>query len=1155
MILLSACILPAQDSRGRVAGVVTDPAGLPIRNANVAVIHEEMGTRVAASTNDTGNYDLPYLLAGAYRLEADAPGFKKHLRGGLEVRVGDTLTLDVQLEVGGVSQTVTVTEESPLLDAATGSVSSLIDRKMLDDLPLAGNNAMYALALDSGAVLETAPGHNWLPSAVDANSGVSFAGARGAGNDFAMDGISNMSRGNNSFSPPGDMIQEVRIDIANYDASQGRGGGGSVNMAMRSGTNKMRGTLVWDIMPDRFGAVDYFTNARLGQAYGRPVEGEEKHSLVPVRKTNRYQATVGGPVNIPRLYRGANRTFWIYGFQGFNRRAGSNNVFTVPSPQERRGDFSELLNLPADSYVIYDPLTIRPSSATRFTRSPFPGNIVPAERLDPIAQKLLQFYPQPNLPRDSRGFNNYQSSPKNDNDFRQHMGRVDHNFGGKHRLFGRVTQSWLNFRRDDAFFNKARGSNRYRHQWGLALDDVYILSPTLIVNLRAGFTRFSQPDHPFSLGFDLSTLGFSSNLLAQLKGRDYLALPDTSITGYTGLGGGVNSRFVTNYYNLGATVTKLTGGHSIRFGIDHRIFRENSFDYADNAPAFAFAQNWTRGPQDNSASAPLGQSMASFVLGLPTGGGIDTNAAAGLQSRYYGFFVQDDWRVMKRLTLNAGLRWEWDSGPTERYNRAVRGFDPAVANPVQAGAQAAYARNPIEEIAPGDFHTPGVFTFAGVGGQPRNYFGTRKANFAPRIGMAYRLNARTVVRTGYGMFFNPIGIDRSGVIQNGFSVRTSLQASIDTGQTFQATLADPFPFGIQQPAPVGPATWVGRGSNFWRSQRLNPYLQRWSFSVQRQLAGHTMVEAMYMGSRSTHLGATRQVNALPERYWSTTAPLRDSGTISYLTANLPNPFYEIPEFFGTGLGNRNIARQRLLRPFPQYQNVAFSDPAGYSWYHSLQLRGTRRYARGMTVLTSYTWSKNMEATSFLNEFDAMPHRVISDLDRPHRFVASGVFEVPVGRGRKFGRRMRGAANLLLGGWQGQAIYRFQMGAPVYFSDEIPYFGDFASIKLPPGEQRLDRWFNTSDFVLQSGRQLDWNVRRFPLRMSGVRNPHDNWWDLSMFKAFSVTERVKLQLRTNWEGAMNHPQFAAVQTGINNFGRITTTRGEPRRVYVGARLMF
>ena len=1026
---------------------------------------------------------------------------------------------------------------------------------MLDDLPLAGNNAMYAAALDSAAVLETAPGHNWLPSAVDANSGMSFAGARGAGNDFAMDGLSNMSRGNNSFSPPGDMIQEVRIDIANYDASQGRGGGGSVNMAMRSGTNRVRGTLVWDIMPDRFGAVDYFTNSRLGQAYGRPVEGDEKHALVPVRKTNRYQATVGGPVTIPRVYNGANRTFFIYGFQGFNRRAGSNNLFTLPSEQERRGDFSEFLNLPLDRYVIYDPLTIRPSTGTRFTRDPFPGNMVPGNRLDPISRKLLAFYPAANMARDGRGFNNYQSSPKNNNDFRQHMGRVDHNFSGNHRVFGRVTQSWLNYRRDDPFDNKARGSNRYRHQWGLALDDVYILSPTLIVNTRAGFTRFAESDNPFSLGFDLGQLGFSANLLAQIKGRDYLALPETAITGYTGLGGGPNEYFVTNYYNVGVTVTKLTGAHSIRMGIDHRIFRDNRFNYADNAPSFTFAQNWTRGPADNAASDPLGQSMASFLLGLPTGGGIDTNAAGGLQSRYYGFFVQDDWRVNKRLTVNAGLRWEWDSGPTERYNRAVRGFDPSVANPVQAAAQANYARSPMAEIAPGDFRTPGVYTFAGVGGQPRNYFDTRKANFAPRIGLAFRLNSRTVLRTGYGLFFNPIGIDRSGIIQNGFSVRTAMQPSIDTGQTFQATLANPFPFGIEQAQPVGPSTWVGRASNFWRAVRPNPYLQRWSFSVQRQLAGHAMVEAMYMGSRSTRLGATRQVNALPERYWSTTGPLRDATTISYLTANLTNPFFDIPEFFGTGQGNRNIARQRLLRPYPQFQNVAFNDPVGYSWYHSMQLRATRRYSRGMTVMTSYTWSKNMEATDFLNEFDAMPHRVISDLDRPHRFVASGVWEVPVGRGRRFGSGMRGVTNHVLGGWQVQAIYRFQVGAPVLFSDEIPYFGDFTSIKLPKGEQTLNRWFNTSDFVLTSGRQLDWNVRRFPLRMSGIRNPHDNWWDLSMFKTFPVTERVRLQLRTNWEGAMNHPQFAAVQTGVGNFGRVVGTRGEPRRVYLGARLMF
>lgn len=1153
-LLLSTCVVFAQDSRGRMAGVVNDPTGLPVRGAHVGVVNQEMGTRVTAVTNETGNYDLPYLLPGTYRLEADAPGFKKHVRAGLEVRVGETLAVDVQLEVGAVAETVTVTEESPLLDSASASVGSMADRKMLDDLPLAGNNALYALALDSEAVMETAPGHNWLPSAVDSNSNFSFAGARAGGNDFAMDGVPNMTRGNNSFSPPGDMIQEVRINIANYDASQGRGGGGSVNMAMRSGTNKIRGTLVWDIMPDRFGAVDYFTNARLGQVYGRPVEGDEKRKLVPTRKTNRYQATIGGPIVLPRLYNGINRTFFIYGFQGFNRRAGGNNLYTVPSEQERRGDFSEFLSL-ADPYVVYDPATIRPVSTTRFERSPFPNNIIPSSRLDPIAQKLVQFYPMPNLARDERGFNNYQASPSNDNDFRQHMARVDHNISGNHRIFGRLTQSWLNFRRDDPFFNKSKGSNRFRHQWGGAFDDVYILSPTLILNVRAGFTRFIESDNPFSLGFDLAQLGFSPEVVKLFDGRDFLALPNTTITNYTPLSGGPNNRFVTNYYNAGATITKLKGGHSIRAGVDYRVFRDNRFDYGDNAPEFAFAQNWTRGPRDNAASDPLAQSMASFVLGLPTGGGVDTNAGAGLQSIYYGFFVQDDWRASRRLTVNMGLRWEWDTGPTERYNRAVRGFDPTVTNPVEAAARANYARNPIPEIAPEAFRTPGVFTFAGLSGQPRNYFDTQRGNFAPRLGLAYRLNEKTVLRAGYGLFFNPIGIDRSGVIQNGFSVRTSLQPSIDTGQTFQATLANPFPFGLLQPEPVGPATWVGRASNFWRSVRPNPYLQRWTFSLQRQIMTGTLLDAMYVGSRTTRLGVVREVNALPEPYWSKLAPLRDQETISYLTANVRNPFYEIPEFFGTGLGNQNVGRQRLLRPYPQFQSLGFNDPVGYTWYHSMTLRVVRRHAKGLTLTSSYTWSKNMEAGDFLNEFDAMPHRVISNLDRTHRFTFSSVWEVPVGRGRRFGRGMRGITNAVLGGWQAQVIYRFQMGAPLQFADERPYFGDFKSLKLPKSEQTLDRWFNTSDFNLISGQQLDWNVRSFPLRVASIRNPHDNWWDMSLFKTFPIREQVRLQLRTNWEGAMNHPQFAAAQTNLNNFGRVVGTRGEPRRVYVGLRLMF
>jgi hypothetical protein len=1024
----------------------------------------------------------------------------------------------------------------------------------LEDLPIGGGNVMYLTQTGAGVVSPGPPSHNWLPSATGTMSNFSVAGTRSGSNEFTLDGIPNMTGRDVSFAPPADMVQEFRVQVVNYDAGLGRASGGHINMSLKAGTNQLHGTAQWEVAPNPWQANDFFTNKQIYDLSSGPVTDEKIKRLAPPRKVNRYSATVGGPLYLPRMYDGRNRTFWTYGFQGFNRRNPNNEYATVPTLAQRGGDFSALLAL-GPQFQIYDPQTIRPEANGRFSRQPLPGNIIPASRLDPKAQELLAYFAAPNLPGTADGRNNYQVTAANSNDFLQHMARIDHSFSDRHRVYGRYTYSWLNFYRGNLFNNEARGLDRYRVQNGAALDDVYMVSASFLLNFRYGFTLYQETDGPFSAGFDLGRLGFPPAFVSQLD-RQAVSFPQIVIDQYENLGEGTNNKSTTNYHTWSATATQLKGSHSLRWGGEFRLMRDHGYSFGNATPRIEFGTNWTRGPLDTSPAAPIGQALASYLLGIPTGGWVDVNASSATQSKFGGLFIQDDWKVTRRLTFNLGLRWEYETAPTERFDRAVAGYDFTTPNPIQAAAQANYARSPIPQVPPQQFSTIGGLTFAGQGGAARHLFNTSRNNFAPRVGFAFQATPKMVIRSGYGIFFDVVGVDRIGVNQAGFSQRTTLVPSLDNGQTFIAGLGNPFPDGLIMPSSVGPTTFLGRGVSFQPDFRPTPYVQRWSISVQREFPGRTLLDLSYVGSRGTRFAANRQYNAVPRQYVST-SPERDQPVIDFLGAAVRNPFQGIPEFAGSGLVGVNTSRSQLLRPYPHFTSITGPEPVGYSWYHSLQVRVDKRFGRGFTVSGNYTFSKAMDAFEFLNDTDPLPHEAISPQDRAHRLAVSGIYELPFGKGRAFGANMSRVLDSIAGGWQVQGIYQAQSGQALGFGN-ILFRGDIHDIVLPRGERTVERWFNTdAGFERVNARQLGSNIRTFPLRLTGLRGPGDNYWDLSMAKNFQVTEKVKVQLRTNWEGATNTPLFANPNVAPANslFGTINGTRGEARRIYVGLRTTF
>jgi hypothetical protein len=1145
LVLLLLLTLPAaaQDPRGTLAGRVMDISGAVIPNVEVKATNSSTGVTVSARSNAQGRFVMPYLLAGFYSVTAERTGFKRFSRDSVQIRVGEVTEIGIPLEIGEVSETVEVTATTPVLDTTTPSLGQVLDERRVTELPTLAGNA-FELALLTPGVFNGTNLRDRKPAFNNGNSQISTDGSGTYNNEFQIDGVSNTfadgnARARVAFSPPQTAIQEFKMQTSNYDASIGHTLGSVVNVSTKSGTNELHGEAHWFVRNRAFDAPNFFNN--------------KNNTEAPVYQDNRYGASAGGPVYIPSLYKGRNKTFWFYAWEANKWIVPGTFTGTVPTAAQRNGDFSDLLGV-GSNFQIYDPASTTPAAGGRFSRMPFPGNIIPPGRLDPVGKAIVNLYPQPTSAGTADGRNNFfNGGLASKEDYYVHIARVDHAFSESYRIFGRVHYDFWEEDKNNHFANRINGIILNRINRGVALDQVFVLNPTFLLNVRYGFTNQEFPERRITQGFDLASLGFSSNLTSLIDGS-LATVPRVRLGGYSTIspwesGDGTNTG-VTHTWQ--GNFTKLLGTHSLKFGADGRIYRgfENRFPYAVS-PDLNYNNSYTRGPLDNSPGAPLGQELASMLLGVPAGS-MELSASYAMQSTYLGLYLHDDFKLSRSLTLNLGARYEKEWPITERYNRLVAGFDAGTANPIEAQARANYAANPIPEIPVDAFNVLGGLTFVNSGGIGRNPFSTESNNFLPRIGLSWQIRPTTVVRAGYGMFFDLVGVNRTDALQTGFSQSTPIQASLDNGLTFRATNADPFPTGLLQP--LGPAggleTNLGQGYTFYIDRRLNGYAQRWSLGLQQQI-GEFLVEGSYVGNRGSRLNINRRINETPIEYLSR-SQLRDTATINYLSRQFPNPFKGTNPIYGN-----NISRANLLKPYPQFGNLVVNEPQGYSWFHSFQGRIEKRFSQGYTFDLSYTWSKSMEATAYLNIADTRPYESLGGLDRPHRVAISGIYEFPFGKGRRWAAQTPRAADLFIGGWQLDAVIIFQSGAPLGFGNAL-FLGDVKDIPLPSGERNADRWFNTAaGFNRNSREQLASNYRQFPLRFSGIRGDAQHRWDLSALKNFSITERVGLQFRAECFNALNRPIFNNPNTSPTSgaFGRITGTQAQARTFQFALKLKF
>ena len=1199
LVSLFAATAGAQEFRGSLSGNVTDPAGAVLPGAAVEIKNVETNVAATVTTNDEGGYSFPLLQPGKYALTVTSQGFNTAQRTGIEIRVADRLTLDVQMQVG-VADTVSVVDTAVALETGSVSAGTVVESRQISELPLI-DGSPYQLATLAPGVAYTGN-----PAFTGPTSNANLASFRTNGatgpNQVTLDGSPNFAiDGGVGFSPPSDAVSQFKVQTTQFDAQQGYTANATVNVAIKSGTNDFHGNLYYFDRDRSRTANNFFANSA----------GQER----PERTYHRWGGEVDGPVRIPGVYNGSDRTFFLFAYERLKSTDSEPQFYTVPTERMRRGDLSEFLSpaaSPNGPVIVYNPFSIGATGTAN--RTPFAGNVIPTNLLNPVAVNYLNLYPLPNRPGLQNNF--FSSTPRHQN-YRSWVTRVDHNISENHRLFFNYYHSFNPEDRRDWTQHVVNGfpvtrGVEYRTNDGAVLGYTATLSPSTVLDVRGNLTRFVQERRPAG-SFDPAQLGFTPQALAAMRGYQYL--PRFDIRTYdqvrpirSTLGAersDFNEGFVRPLYvaSFQPTLTKIFGNHTARFGYDGRVLRENFSGNGYQGGRFTFDGTFTTvttTTTTNSSNATnhernrnlYGRDVAAFLLGLPVSGSnsrIENSVAYSVQNVYHGLFVQDDWRVTPNLTLNLGLRYDLELGITERFNRLARGFDVTTASPVNDAARAAFAtvynanraRFDAAGLTPDTFNVRGGFTYADA--DDRAAWDADTSNWQPRIGAAYQLNDKTVLRGGFGIFTSAFRIpstlsdiaNNSLTIQPGFSGFTPFVPSTNSGRTFVATLNNPFPNGLRPSA----GTSLGLLTNFGQtlgasdapiipSERQNAKFARLIIGFQRELPYDFIVEANFVSSWGYDLAVNRNINFVPRALLGTDPASADVAN-NNLTGNDPNnPFRNLLNnnvFLSDAALNTGstVDLLQLVRPFPQFGDIWIQEYNGTNRYNSLQLQGQKRFSRSFSLTTSYTYSRLKEKITYLNPSDAGLEERFSTDDRPHRFTFAGIYELPFGRGRAFGHDMNRLLDAIVGGWQLNGTFEWQSGEPLLFNDNFYYAGDITQLTSRVGQYDSQgrRYgvdvpaFDTAGWIeLPSA-----GLRNVPSTLPKLRNQPFKSVNLSASKNFRFGERMRLQFRAEALNALNYVYFGGINLSDGetnaNFGRVTNQRNLPRDIQLGLKFTF
>lgn len=1103
---------------GSVEGLVKDSSGAVITSVKVKVTNTETGVGRSTKTNDLGYYTFPILAPGPYRIEAEREGFQTYVQE-FRVQTGVTSSVNVTMRLGEVRQVTEVTAVGATVEAASASLSTVISNRQVADLPLAGRNPLQLMRLSPGITQTSNQGASDMQ---DVNVAyISSNGANQRMNEFLMDGVPNNISDRVAYIPPVDQVEEFNVQTNTFDAEYGHAGGAIINVVTKTGTNSYHGSVYEFLRNSALDANNFFSNRNgLGK---------------PAFRFNQFGATAGGPIV-------KNRIFWFANYEGIRVARPTTSVGTVPTALQLRGDFSQTFDKKNAMIQIYDPFSTRvdPANPSKFVRTQFPGNVIPSNLIDPVSRNMSAFLPQPTSAGDPfTGTNNYSRSiiavaPMNNVSI-----RTDVELTPRHHLFGRASREVTN---TETPYLVDIGGNVLdkRVQNSIGVGETFTISPTTILDVSAGFTQYTRVmQRPTA---DMIKLGFPAGFVSQLEEQK---VPTLSIADMVGFGAGEGDRYDNTYtWALQANMRHIGGRHSMKWGFQTQIKQSVAIPGSRPSGTYTFNRAFTQGPDPTAKGTAIGDGIASYLLGLPASGYVSSRTSNATSAPYYGFYFQDDIRVSQNLTLNLGARYEILFPATERYDRLNTGFAYGAVNPIAAQAAVNYALNPIPELPVNQFQVLGGLMFPDQGN--RRFAKVDKNNWSPRIGLAYRINDKTVLRAGFGLFYTFWWAPY--VQQLGFSVDTPYTASID-GITPLNRLSNPFPGGLITPpgASLGLETLLGTGLSFYDQNAKQSYNKRWSFGFQRQLTNDIRAEVNYVGSTGLSLPVgsgtkeqDRELHYLPQNY----LPLG-----SRLLQTVTNPFFGLLPS-SSAIGTKKISVQNLLSTYPEFTSIkATRQTFGTSYYHSLQASLTKNFSHGVQAISSYTFSKSIERIRFLDASDPGLTKMLGDLDRPHRFTLGGVFELPFGPGRKWAV-WNGPAGKAIGGWQISVVQIFQSGGALTLPGNVATGID---PRLDPSERSIDGWFNGAAFTVLPA----FTPLRLPIHLASLRDDAINNWDLSLVKDTRIHERFQVQFRFEAFNAFNRPQFGDPDLNPSSgaYTRITSQANTPRDVQFGLKLQF
>ena len=1119
-----------------VSGRVSDASQAVMPGAGVEIVNNATNITNRTTTNGEGYFTFPPLGLGTYTLTAKAPGFKSARVENVSLEVGQQRVIAVTLQPGEVKDSITVSEEAPLLVVNRADRGTVVENQFVKSIPLNTRNPLFLLTLTPGVSTGRLAGDNTASQSTTNNFRIN--GGRGGTSEILIDGAANTGTYNNQVSaiPQVDSVQEFKVNTSPYAPEFGRTGGGLISFAIKSGTNQMHGTL-----------HEFLRNAELdSNGFNANRAGQPRKSF----KRNQFGGTAGGPVLLPKLYNGKNRTFFFFAYEGLRERSLNAYTGTVPTTLERNGDFSRSLEANGNQIRIYDPRTTRldpdrPAGTTRYIRDIFPGNVLPSNLLGAYARNLVTYYPLPN--QAGQGFsntNNFFVSAANSLDSDRYDMRVDHQLARNHSVFFR----WNGFQNINAqplvygnFASPVETPNRIpginwigSHTWSIG--------PGMVFQHHFSMAQSETNRTPLSLDFDETKLGLPASAV---DGQRVKYFPTTSISrltqvGVTGTGyNAVRSR--TWQYN--ANMTWLKGKHTIKSGYDWRYF---PVIIDQSSPLGVSASGtFTAGPNPQAAAAGTGIGLADLFLNAASGINYTVRPLEEHRHPYYAFYSQDEWKLTSRLTATFGVRYNLELPRTEKNNQYVF-LDLDSPSPL-AGKVAG-----LPDLR------------GGVGFVTGRTQLSDKNNWDPRLGVAWQLNDRTVIRAGFGIFHHPLVPNTDNA--QGFSRSTSAVVSQPDGVTPTYALANPFPQGIQQPlgSKDGLLTNLGLGvSGPIRRQRL-PYQTQWSLDIQRQLPWKLVLNLGYAGSAAAALPSGVQFNQIPDSALSL-------GTA--LLATVPNPFFGLITDPSSTLSRSTVQRGQLLRPYPQFTSMSGAQvPAGHSTYHSAQLRVERRYANGLSALLAYTKSKTIDNTGdfggflgaggFTNNNCLSCDRSLSFQHIPDIVRLSMRYDLPFGLGRKY--MHHGWPARAIGGWALASFITWDNGSPISVSgpNDSNSFGgsqlpDATGVKAALDSRTIEDgalYFNPAAFKRAPQFTFGTASRTVP----DVRIPGTWGWDALIEKRFAITERIGLDFRTEMFNATNSVIFAGPQTSVTSadFGRIRLSQVNlPRQIQFGMRLSF